>query len=64
MVEYELDEALEFVTSQLDGLNQGIRQAEMVLDYLKDQITTVEVNIARVYNWGVVQRREQKAVSA
>ena len=33
------------------------------MGYLRDQITTTEVNMARVFNWDVKERRKQKAAS-
>ena len=36
---------------------------ETVIDdmgFLRDQITTTEVNMARVFNWDVKERRKQK----
>jgi len=31
------------------------------LEWLREQITVMEVNIARVYNWDVRRRREARA---
>ena len=31
---------------------------------LRDQITTTEVNMARVFNWDVKERRKQKAAES
>ena len=33
------------------------------MGYLRDQITTTEVNMARVFNWDVKERRKQKAAA-
>ncbi|CAJ0751835.1 14231_t:CDS:2, partial [Entrophospora sp. SA101] len=33
------------------------------LEFLREQITTMEVNTARVYNWDVKKRRVEKSSS-
>eukprot|EP01112_Ceratiomyxa_fruticulosa_P007989 TRINITY_DN2073_c0_g1_i1.p1 TRINITY_DN2073_c0_g1~~TRINITY_DN2073_c0_g1_i1.p1 ORF type:complete len:196 (-),score=48.46 TRINITY_DN2073_c0_g1_i1:35-622(-) len=57
MVEYSFAEAKALLTKNLEGANTQLTQFSEDLEFLKDQITTTEVNIARVYNWDVKQRR-------
>eukprot|EP00045_Choanoeca_perplexa_P023169 m.12529 g.12529 ORF g.12529 m.12529 type:complete len:183 (-) comp9968_c0_seq1:20-568(-) len=57
MLEYDIDEAATLLQAQAEGLEKSIERADEQLGFLKDQITTVQVNIARVYNWRVVRRR-------
>lgn len=57
MIEYSIDEALELLTDKLAHAKQSLQVVHEDLDYLREQITTMEVNIARVYNWDVKQRR-------
>ena len=64
MLEYDIDVARELLDQQLIGMSKSIEKAEGTLDFLKNQITTVQVNIARVYNWRVVKRREDLPVGA
>ena len=57
MLEYDIDEAASLLQAQAEGLEKSIERADEQLGFLKNQITTVQVNIARVYNWRVVRRR-------
>ncbi|KAK3818355.1 MAG: putative prefoldin subunit 3 [Benniella sp.] len=57
MLEYPVDEAAELLSSKLEGALKTLKNTEEDLTYLRDQITTMEVNTARVYNWDVKQRR-------
>ena len=61
MLEYEAAEAEALLARNLENAqtNQGDIQRD--LDFLRDQITTMEVNMARIYNWDVQQRRIAKA---
>ncbi|KAJ1732387.1 hypothetical protein LPJ61_002070 [Coemansia biformis] len=64
MLEYTTDEAKELLASKLTVAKTGLKNAIEDLEFLRDQITTMEVNIARVYNWDVKQRRLQREASA
>jgi len=57
MVEYSFEEARALLTRNMEGANTQLAQYTEDLEFLKEQITTTEVNIARVYNWDVTQRR-------
>ena len=47
---------------QLAGCRSQLSSAQADYEYVKDQVTTMEVSIARVYNYDVVKRRgEAKA---
>ena len=50
MVEYTYDEALKLLAKNLSNAEDKIKETENDLDFLKDQITTTEVNLARIYN--------------
>lgn len=50
MVEYGYDEALKLLAKNLASAEERLAEHDSDIDYLKDQITTTEVNIARVYN--------------
>mmetsp|Transcript_28369 Transcript_28369/g.40060 ORF Transcript_28369/g.40060 Transcript_28369/m.40060 type:complete len:188 (-) Transcript_28369:45-608(-) len=60
MVEYSFDEAIALLTKNLTSAETNLNNYEEDLAYLKDQITTTEVNIARVYNHDVKQRRKKR----
>ena len=57
MVEYPLEEAQTMLSKRLTTAldSQGLTKRN--LEYLREQITTMEVNLARIYNWGVEKRR-------
>lgn len=59
MLSYGLDEALELLTEKLETAKKNLEMAQADLGFLRDQITTMEVNTARVHNWDVKRRREQ-----
>ncbi|KAF9408499.1 hypothetical protein BGZ94_002285 [Podila epigama] len=61
MLEYPVGEAAELLTTKLDTALKTLKNTEEDLEYLRDQITTMEVNTARVYNWDVKQRRLARA---
>ena len=50
MVEYTYAEALKLLAKNLGNAEAKIAECETDLDFLKDQITTTEVNLARIYN--------------
>ncbi|KAI2631181.1 Prefoldin subunit-domain-containing protein [Xylaria nigripes] len=61
MLSYSLDEAETLLISKLSAAKQTYSNCEEDLEFLREQITTMEVAIARVYNWDVVQKRKEKA---
>ncbi|KAI0893052.1 Prefoldin, subunit 3 [Annulohypoxylon nitens] len=61
MLAYPIEEAQTLLTSKLSAAKQSYSNCEEDLDFLREQITTMEVAIARVYNWDVVQKRKEKA---
>lgn len=57
MLEYSLEDAKALLERQLAGCKQQLEVVQWEHDYIKDQLTTTEVSMARVYNWDVQQRR-------
>ncbi|CAD7928778.1 unnamed protein product [Amoebophrya sp. A120] len=60
MLEYTLDEAEEMLTKNLKSAKE---QQEIVIEdarFVRDQIVTTEVNIARCHNYGVLRRQRQR----
>lgn len=53
MLEYPLDEAKALLEKNLNTSQNNLKQIEEDLEFLRDQITTSEVNLARIYNWNV-----------
>jgi len=62
MLEYTLDDADELLSKNLQTAVKNLNQLEIDLDFLRDQLTTTEVNMARVYNWDVKRRAAEKKV--
>ena len=60
MLSYTLPEALELLSSKLSTAETTLKNTVSDLEYLREQITIMEVNTARVYNWDVKRRREAK----
>ncbi|KAL9528205.1 Prefoldin subunit [Sphaerulina musiva] len=60
MLSYPLPEAETLLISKLETAQQSLANCEDDVDFLREQITTMEVATARVYNWDVGQRRKEK----
>lgn len=60
MVAYPLREAEEMLQGRVDKVQETLRACEEDMEFLRVQITTVEVATARVYNWDVVEKRKMK----
>ena len=60
MVEYTYEEALKLLGKNLANAEQKLKETEQDMDFLKDQITTTEVNLARIYNQGVYNNKKKK----
>ncbi|KDO25787.1 hypothetical protein SPRG_09083 [Saprolegnia parasitica CBS 223.65] len=60
MVEYSFDEALALLQSNLSTATSRLSQIEADLGFLRDQIITTEVNMARIFNFDVRRRRQEK----
>ncbi|XP_064604579.1 prefoldin subunit 3-like [Liolophura sinensis] len=65
MLEYNLDDAEKLLEKNYDAASRSLAQVEDDLGFIRDQTTTLEVNMARVYNWDVKRRQAaQQATSA
>ena len=60
MLEYPLEEAVELLTNKLDAAERNVKGIIEDLEFLREQITVMEVNTARVYNYDVRRRREEQ----
>ncbi|KAL1884115.1 hypothetical protein VTK73DRAFT_6784 [Phialemonium thermophilum] len=60
MLAYPIDEAETLLLSKFKTAKESLMNCEEDLDFLREQITTMEVAIARVYNWDVIQKRKEK----
>lgn len=64
MVEYTYDDALKLLARNLASAEERLADADGDIDFLKDQITTSEVNIARVYNQGLANKQTKEKSEA
>ncbi|CCH61393.1 hypothetical protein TBLA_0E03390 [Henningerozyma blattae CBS 6284] len=63
MMEYTLDEAIELLNKRLSDANESLTLAQEDAEFLRENITTMEVNCARLYNWDVEQRSKLRQVT-
>ncbi|KAL2868606.1 tubulin-binding prefolding complex subunit PAC10 [Aspergillus lucknowensis] len=61
MLSYPIAEAEGMLEEKLSAAEVSLGNCDEDLEFLREQITTLEVATARVYNWDVVQRRKEKA---
>lgn len=61
MLEYPLDEAVDLLNNRLKTNKTQLELVKEDLEFLKENITTMEVNTARLYNWDVERRKKQRA---
>ncbi|CAE6523618.1 unnamed protein product [Rhizoctonia solani] len=64
MLAYKLPEAQELLRSKLSSAQQNLSNVIEDLEFLREQITIMEVNTARVYNWDVRRRRLRREAEA
>ena len=60
MVEYSYEEALGLLNKNYENAKKKLDSTNEDLDFIKDQITTMEVNMARVYNQNVALEQKKK----
>ncbi|CAN3364722.1 prefoldin subunit 3 [Diutina catenulata] len=60
MLEYPLDEAQELLEERLKKNQDQAQIVKEDLEFLKENITTMEVNTARLYNWDVERRKRER----
>lgn len=61
MLEYTLEEAVELLTKNQENAKTTLKTLEEDMAFLRDQLTTTEVNIARTHNFGVKLRQQQSS---
>lgn len=59
MLEYSHAEAKELLEKNLNGARTALESTDEDLKFLKEQITTCEVNVSRIYNYSVYVRQQQ-----
>jgi len=64
MLSYKIPAAISLLRSKLEAAEASLNNVISDLEFLREQITVMEVNIARVYNWDVKKRREKRELEA
>ncbi|KAH8741517.1 hypothetical protein FG386_003159 [Cryptosporidium ryanae] len=57
ILEYSLEEAIEVLNSNLSTARNTIKIYQKSLEFIREQITILEVNTARIHNYGVMIRK-------
>lgn len=60
MLSYPLPAAQALLRSKLSTAESSLLTTTEDLEFLREQVTVMEVNTARVYNWDVKRRRERR----
>ncbi|KAF5353504.1 hypothetical protein D9756_007971 [Leucocoprinus leucothites] len=60
MLSYKIPAAIALLQSKLAAAETSLKNTIEDLEFLREQITVMEVNTARVYNWDVKRRREKR----
>jgi Prefoldin subunit len=60
MLSYKIPAAIALLKSKLEAANTGLNNTIDDLEFIREQMTVMEVNTARVYNWDVKRRRERE----
>ncbi|KAF9235007.1 Prefoldin subunit 3 [Melanogaster broomeanus] len=59
MLSYKIPSAISLLRSKLDAAEASLKATIEDLEFLREQLTVMEVNTARMYNWDVKRRRER-----
>ncbi|KAH7882732.1 Prefoldin subunit 3 [Phlebopus sp. FC_14] len=60
MLSYKIPAAISLLRSKLDSAETSLKATIEDLEFLREQLTVMEVNTARMYNWDVKRRRERR----
>jgi len=60
MLEYDVAEGEELLKSKKEKAETSLKATNEVIDTIREQITTIEVNMARIFNWDVKRRQAEK----
>ena len=64
MLSYKIPAAVVLLKSKLEVAQTSLDHTSEDLEFLREQLTIMEVNTARVYNWDVKRRRELREAEA
>jgi hypothetical protein len=57
MLSYKIPEAIQLLKSKHEAAQSTLTNVVEDLEFLREQLTMMEVNTARLYNWDVKRRR-------
>merc|ERR1739838_911248 len=57
MLEYDINDAKELLSNNKGNAIKSLEDVNEQMAFLRDQMTTTEVSMARVYNWDVNRRK-------
>ncbi|TFY56629.1 hypothetical protein EVG20_g8856 [Dentipellis fragilis] len=60
MLSYKIPVAIDLLSSKLAAASTSLQNTIEDLEFLREQLTIMEVNTARVYNWDVKRRRQKR----
>jgi len=60
MLEYTYEEAVELLETNLKNASEQMEQIKVDMSFVRDQIVTTEVNIARCHNHGVLLKQQER----
>ena len=64
MLSYEIPETIKLLATKVMNTEASLQCLQGDLELLREQVTVMEVNTVRLYNWNIVRRREQRAREA
>ena len=64
MLSYKIPAAITLLKSKLNVAQKSLDNTTEYPEFLREQLTIMEVNTARVYNWDVKRRRALRAAEA
>lgn len=60
MLEYDIDEGEALLLEKKGKASESLSMTNTLIDTIREQLTTIEVNMARIYNWDVKRRQLEK----
>ena len=61
MLEYSYEEGERLLKEKEDKAKKSLETTNELIDVTRENITTLEVNMARIFNWDVKRRQAEKA---
>lgn len=59
MLEYTYQDAIDFLSTNLDSARKEFKIVKEDLAFVRDQIVTSEVSMTRIFNWDVRKKRAE-----